>query len=93
MYPVLDDSDDETYDILKSLVADYQKEGFDILHVRRGNRKGYKAGALRHAMSLLKVILVAIFDADFIPPRDFSKRHCHILQTRNRFCGNCRGSC
>jgi len=71
---VLDDSDDETYDILKSLVADYQKKGFDILHVRRGNRKGYKAGALRHAMKFAKGDFVAIFDADFIPPSWFLKK-------------------
>ena len=71
---VLDDSDDETYDILKSLVTDYQKKGFDILHVRRGNRKGYKAGALRHAMKFAKGDFVAIFDADFIPPSWFLKK-------------------
>ncbi len=71
---VLDDSDDETYDILKNLVADYQKKGFDILHVRRGNRKGYKAGALRHAMKFAKGDFVAIFDADFIPPSWFLKK-------------------
>src|SRR5712692_3909338 len=71
---VLDDSDDETYDILKSLVADYQKKGFDIVHVRRGNRKGYKAGALRHAMKFAKGDFVAIFDADFIPPSWFLKK-------------------
>src|SRR5712692_4580975 len=71
---VLDDSDDETYDILKSLVADYQKKGFDIVHVRRGNRKGYKAGALRHAIKFAKGDFVAIFDADFIPPSWFLKK-------------------
>lgn len=71
---VLDDSDDETYDILEDLVGDYQKKGFDISHIRRENRKGYKAGALRHAMKLTKGNFVAIFDADFIPPSWFLKR-------------------
>ena len=71
---VLDDSDDETYDILEDLVHDYQKNGFDISHIRRENRKGYKAGALRHAMKLTKGNFVAIFDADFIPPSWFLKR-------------------
>lgn len=71
---VLDDSDDDTYDILENLVNDYKKKGFDILHVRRGNRKGYKAGALRYAMKSAKGDFVAIFDADFIPPTWFLKK-------------------
>ena len=71
---VLDDSDDDTYDILENLVNEYQKKGFDIYHIRRVNRKGYKAGALRNAMKLVKGNFVAIFDADFIPPNWFLKR-------------------
>ena len=71
---VLDDSDDETCDILEDLVSDYQKRGFDISHIQRGNRKGYKAGALRYAMKFTKGDFVAIFDADFIPPSWFLKR-------------------
>ncbi|HJT09607.1 MAG TPA: glycosyltransferase, partial [Candidatus Nitrosotalea sp.] len=71
---VLDDSDDDTFTILEDLVNDYKKKGFDIMHVRRGNRKGYKAGALRHAMSFAKGDFVAIFDADFIPPSWFLKK-------------------
>ncbi|MGB9003606.1 MAG: cellulose synthase family protein [Nitrosotalea sp.] len=71
---VLDDSDDDTFNILEDLVDDYKKKGFDITHVRRGNRKGYKAGALRHAMSFTKGDFVAIFDADFIPPSWFLKK-------------------
>ncbi|MDE1829912.1 MAG: glycosyltransferase [Thaumarchaeota archaeon] len=71
---VLDDSDDDTFTILEDLINDYKKKGFDIMHVRRGNRKGYKAGALRHAMSFAKGDFVAIFDADFIPPSWFLKR-------------------
>jgi len=71
---VIDDSDDDTCDILEKLVSDYKKKGFDILHVRRGDRKGYKAGALRYAMKFAKGDFVAIFDADFIPPTWFLKK-------------------
>lgn len=71
---VLDDSDDDTYDILENLVIDYQKKGFDISHICRANRKGYKAGALRSAMKFVKGNFVAIFDADFIPPHWFLKK-------------------
>ncbi|MHB8601222.1 MAG: glycosyltransferase, partial [Nitrosotalea sp.] len=47
---VLDDSTDETYDLLEKLVSEYKSKGFDIHHIRRSDRKGYKAGALRNAM-------------------------------------------
>ncbi len=71
---VLDDSDDETVDLLSAVVAIYKKQGFQIEHVRRGTRKGYKAGALKHAMQTTDTEFVAIFDADFIPPNWFLKR-------------------
>lgn len=71
---VCDDSDDDTVELLGDLVGDYKKQGFQIEHVRRGTRKGYKAGALKHAMKTTDTDLVAIFDADFIPPSWFLKR-------------------
>lgn len=71
---VLDDSDDETVDLLSDAVAKYKKQGFQIDHIRRGTRKGYKAGALKHAMQTTDTEFVAIFDADFIPPNWFLKR-------------------
>jgi cellulose synthase/poly-beta-1,6-N-acetylglucosamine synthase-like glycosyltransferase len=71
---VCDDSDDDTVELLGNVVDDYKKQGFQIEHVRRGTRKGYKAGALKHAMKTTDTDLVAIFDADFIPPTWFLKR-------------------
>lgn len=71
---VLDDSDDDTVELLDSVVNDYKKNGFKIEHVRRGTRNGYKAGALKYAMKTTKTEYVAIFDADFIPPDWFLKR-------------------
>jgi cellulose synthase/poly-beta-1,6-N-acetylglucosamine synthase-like glycosyltransferase len=71
---VLDDSDDDTVDLLGKVVNDYKKHGFQIEHVRRGTRKGYKAGALKYAMQTTDTEYVAIFDADFIPPNWFLKR-------------------
>ena len=65
---VLDDSDDDTTKLVSECVEDHKKNGFDILHVRRGTRDGYKAGALKHAMKSTESEFVAIFDADFIPP-------------------------
>ena len=71
---VLDDSDDNTTEQVAALVKNYKSRGFDISHIRRGTRFGYKAGALKYAMELTKSELVAIFDADFIPPKWFLKR-------------------
>ncbi len=71
---VLDDSDDDTTNLLHELVNQYKKDGFDIIHIRRGTRKGYKAGALKYAMNLTTTEYVAIFDADFTPPSWFLKK-------------------
>ncbi len=71
---VCDDSDDDTVELIRDVVDDYKKQGFQIEHVRRDTRKGYKAGALKHAMKTTDTELVAIFDADFIPPTWFLKR-------------------
>ncbi|RNJ80180.1 MAG: glycosyltransferase [Nitrosopumilus sp. B06] len=71
---VLDDSDDDTVQVIEKAVAQYSRLGFQIEHVRRGSRHGYKAGALKHAMTTTNTDLVAIFDADFIPPEWFLRR-------------------
>lgn len=70
---VLDDSTDNTVDIVKKLVDEKLKEGFDIKHIRRIDRKGYKAGALKEGLKISKGELIAIFDADFVPKPDFLK--------------------
>jgi len=71
---VCDDSDDDTVELLHDVIDEYKTQGFQIEHVRRGTRKGYKAGALKHAMKTTDTEFVAIFDADFIPPAWFLKR-------------------
>lgn len=68
---VLDDSTDDTVDIVAEVVKKYQEKGFDIKHIHRSNRQGYKAGALKEGLAVAKGEFVAIFDADFIPNPDF----------------------
>ena len=68
---VLDDSTDETVDIVAALVRDYQLLGFDIKHIRRPNRSGYKAGARKAGLETARGEFIAIFDADFVPNKDF----------------------
>jgi cellulose synthase/poly-beta-1,6-N-acetylglucosamine synthase-like glycosyltransferase len=71
---VLDDSTDETTEIAQLAVRRHASRGFDIRYLHRVDRRGYKAGALEAGMSESTGDFVAIFDADFIPPRDFLKR-------------------
>lgn len=68
---VLDDSDDETVAVVERAVAEVAATGVDIHHVRRDDRAGYKAGALREGMKTAKGEFIAIFDADFVPPPNF----------------------
>ncbi len=68
---VLDDSTDETYFQAKKKVEEYQALGFDIQHLHRANRQGYKAGALKAGMEHVNGEFIAIFDADFLPEPDF----------------------
>ncbi|MEA2693515.1 MAG: hypothetical protein QOJ16_2902 [Acidobacteriota bacterium] len=70
---VLDDSTDETSNIVATLVAEQRRRGFDIQHLHRSDRSGYKAGALAAGLLQAKGELLAIFDADFVPQPSFLK--------------------
>ncbi|MBC7794678.1 MAG: glycosyltransferase, partial [Clostridia bacterium] len=71
---VLDDSNDATMAIASTRCGVWLERGIDIHYVRRPSRDAYKAGALAHGLLQNNAELVAIFDADFVPPRDFIKR-------------------
>ena len=71
---VIDDSDDETVEMIAKKVAYYRAQGVNIDHVRRVNRQGFKAGALKDATPLATGEFLAIFDADFLPYPDFLQR-------------------
>jgi cellulose synthase/poly-beta-1,6-N-acetylglucosamine synthase-like glycosyltransferase len=71
---VLDDSTDETVEITRKKVAEYKDKGFLIKHIRRADRVGYKAGALKAGMKYAKGEFIAIFDADFLPKKNFLKK-------------------
>ena len=71
---VLDDStDDSVLDTAKQIKA-LQETGLDIKHIRRTNRKGFKAGALKEGLITAKGEFIAIFDADFLPASDWLKK-------------------
>ncbi len=71
---VLDDSTDDTIDIIDNCVEYWSKKGISIKVFRRKNRNGFKAGALKEGLRRATGDFIAIFDADFIPPRDFLTR-------------------
>jgi cellulose synthase/poly-beta-1,6-N-acetylglucosamine synthase-like glycosyltransferase len=68
---LLDDSTDGTVEIAAACVAKHKELGFNIHHLHRMNRHGFKAGALEHGLRSATGELIAIFDADFIPPPNF----------------------
>lgn len=68
---VLDDSTDDTKSVIARKVSEWQARGYDIQHIHRTNRKGFKAGALEEALEFAKGEFIAIFDADFLPKPDF----------------------
>jgi cellulose synthase/poly-beta-1,6-N-acetylglucosamine synthase-like glycosyltransferase len=71
---VLDDSTDETRDIVDSVSAYWRSCGVDIEVIRRTQRTGYKAGALAEGLLSARGDFIAIFDADFVPKEDFLRR-------------------
>ena len=71
---VLDDSTDETRQVAARAVERYRALGFEISHMTREIRTGYKAGALAEGLAAATGEYVAIFDADFVPDADLLRR-------------------
>jgi cellulose synthase/poly-beta-1,6-N-acetylglucosamine synthase-like glycosyltransferase len=76
---VLDDSTDETHPFTQRLCDEYAQAGYPVEYIHRSNRHGYKAGALENGLKTATGEVVAIFDADFIPPVDFLERTVHFF--------------
>jgi cellulose synthase/poly-beta-1,6-N-acetylglucosamine synthase-like glycosyltransferase len=88
---LVDDSTDETQVLAARLAEEMRAAGHDVTHHHRPHREGYKAGALADAMKSARGDILAIFDADFVPPPDFLRKtvpymladdHCGFVQTR-----------
>jgi len=77
---VLDDSDDRTRDVIDEVVGELRGRGAEIQVLRRSNRSGYKAGALALGVERARGRYVAVFDADFVPARDFLRRAIPLLE-------------
>lgn len=83
---VLDDSTDDTVDLVGKLVEDYKSRGANIEWIHRIDRKGYKAGALDNGLRTATGELIAIFDADFVPKPDWLKRTVPAFQNLELGC-------
>jgi cellulose synthase/poly-beta-1,6-N-acetylglucosamine synthase-like glycosyltransferase len=71
---VLDDSDDETVAEVDAAIAEQRGRGFEVVAVRRPTRASFKAGHLDYALPSARGEMIAVFDADFVPPKDFLRR-------------------
>jgi len=87
---VLDDSTDESIQSTSQHIKKLQQSGLDIKHVLRDDRIDFKAGALREGLKIAKGEFIAIFDADFLPQKDwlyktvpyFKDKNVGVVQTR-----------
>ena len=76
---VLDDSTDETHVFTERLCNEYAAAGHPVEYRHRSNRHGFKAGALQEGLETASGELIAIFDADFVPPTDFLRKTVHFF--------------
>lgn len=68
---VLDDSTDITSSLISHQIQKFRAKKVDIKHIQRDNRHAFKAGALAHGLDQASGEFIAIFDADFLPGKDF----------------------
>ncbi len=71
---VLDDSTDDTTELIKQTISRWREKGINIDHIRRIERDGYKAGALAHGLKEATGEFIAVFDADFVPAPTWLRR-------------------
>jgi cellulose synthase/poly-beta-1,6-N-acetylglucosamine synthase-like glycosyltransferase len=71
---VLDDGRPGSHESLCSSIRDIVPDDVNLVVLRRGERTGFKAGNLAFGLKHSDAPYVAIFDADFVPPRDFLRR-------------------
>jgi cellulose synthase/poly-beta-1,6-N-acetylglucosamine synthase-like glycosyltransferase len=68
---ILDDSSDQTFAIADDMAQRLRGEGFDVAHLHRAERSGYKAGALAAGLAKSDAPIIAMLDVDFRPPRNW----------------------
>ena len=87
---VLDDSTDKSVQTTAEKIKLLQGKGLDIKHIRRENREGFKAGALKEGLKEARGEYIAVFDSDFMPKSEwllktvpyFKDDNIGVVQTR-----------
>ena len=82
---VCDDSTDDTVRFAHEAMQELAGSGIDIWVVRRSNRTGFKAGSLQTGLEKVPYQFFAIFDADYLPARDFLRRSMAVLLSSPNF--------
>ncbi|TWT41268.1 Beta-monoglucosyldiacylglycerol synthase [Phycisphaerae bacterium RAS1] len=78
---ILDDSSDETRELVDQTVLELRARGYDVSVVRRADRTNYKAGALAHGLKFSRGKYIAIFDADFVPDHQFLRKLVPLIES------------
>jgi cellulose synthase/poly-beta-1,6-N-acetylglucosamine synthase-like glycosyltransferase len=95
---VLDDSTDESQEIVKLKTLALKNLGFDCAYIHRIDRKHFKAGALANGLETANGEFIAIFDADFLPQSNWLYEVMHnfidpkIAFVQTRWAYNNRGN-
>ncbi|WP_413991559.1 glycosyltransferase family 2 protein [Labrys okinawensis] len=76
---LLDDSSDETSALAAGALARLPPGGPEVQHIRRADRRGFKAGALAEGLQRSDAPLIAILDADFRAPADWLRQAAAAL--------------
>ena len=76
---VLDDSTDDTGEIVSTCAEELCQRGFNVQRIHRVDRTGFKAGALAAGLEAAEGEFVCILDADFVPKPDLLKRTIHFF--------------
>ncbi len=71
---VLDDSTDESFSKTSAQISLLQNRGLNIKHITRCDRTNFKAGALKEGLKIAKGEFITIFDADFLPQKDWLQK-------------------
>jgi cellulose synthase/poly-beta-1,6-N-acetylglucosamine synthase-like glycosyltransferase len=77
---ILDDSTDETSEMIDNISKKLIEKGFLVDVVRRSSRNGFKAGALRYGLKQDDSEFVAIFDSDFQINPNFLMQSIHYFK-------------
>ncbi|MHA1994268.1 MAG: glycosyltransferase family 2 protein [Candidatus Hodarchaeales archaeon] len=79
---ILDDSTDDTSRLINENTDKLKMKGVTIDIIRRSEREGFKAGALRNGLDKDKSEFVALFDSDFVINPEFLNECIHFFKNR-----------